>query len=141
VSDQHLRIGDAEREDAARELGEHYAQGRLTTEEHAERFERIWAARTRGELGPVFADLPGRYGPHPPSSPSAARRATSWSGGMAPLRRGLPTPIAAVLVVVLAVFLVLTIVTHLPLILVGVLVVLLVRGRHRRALAQTRWSR
>jgi len=54
-----LRIGDADRAAAAEELGEHYAVGRLTTEEHSERLDRIWAARTRSELAPVFADLPG----------------------------------------------------------------------------------
>lgn len=64
--DEQLRIGDAERERAATELGEHYAQGRLTAEEHIERLDRIWAARTRAELGPVFADLPGPERPAPP---------------------------------------------------------------------------
>lgn len=59
MDEQRLRISDAERERAAVELGGHYAEGRLTTEEHAERLDRIWAARTRGELRPVFADLPG----------------------------------------------------------------------------------
>jgi hypothetical protein len=56
--DEHLRIGDAERERAAAELGEHYAQGRLTADEHAERLDRIWAARTHADLDAVFADLP-----------------------------------------------------------------------------------
>jgi Domain of unknown function (DUF1707) len=54
-----LRIGDAERTAAADDLGEHYAQGRLSTEEHHERLDRIWAARTRSELTPIFSDLPG----------------------------------------------------------------------------------
>ena len=63
MSDQELRISDAEREQAAADLGEHYAQGRITTEEHRERLDQIWAARTRRELGPVFADLPGRTFP------------------------------------------------------------------------------
>lgn len=56
-----LRIGDAQREAAARDLGEHYAQGRITTEEHHERLDRIWAARTDADLWPVFADLPGPF--------------------------------------------------------------------------------
>ena len=43
--DEHLRIGDTEREQAAAALGEHYAQGRLTTEEHSERLDQAWAAR------------------------------------------------------------------------------------------------
>ncbi|HEX3930275.1 MAG TPA: DUF1707 domain-containing protein [Nocardioides sp.] len=53
-----LRIGDAEREVAARELGEHYAMGRISADEHAERLEKIWAARTAADLTPVFRDLP-----------------------------------------------------------------------------------
>ena len=54
-----LRIGDAERTAAADELAEHYAQGRLSTEEHHERLDRIWEARTPSDLAPVFSDLPG----------------------------------------------------------------------------------
>ena len=53
-----LRIGDAERESAARELGEHFAMGRITAEEHSERLEQIWAARTAADLTPAFRDLP-----------------------------------------------------------------------------------
>ena len=64
MSDQ-LRLSDAERELAAADLGEHFAQGRLTLDENAERLDRIWAARTRGEIPPIFArsewiDLPVR---------------------------------------------------------------------------------
>src|SRR5687767_12078796 len=56
---RELRIGDADRTAAADELAEHYAQGRLSPEEHSERLDRIWSAKTRAELTPVFADLPG----------------------------------------------------------------------------------
>jgi hypothetical protein len=130
--DEQLRIGDAEREAAAAELGEHYAQGRLTTEEHAERLDRIWSSRTRGELAPIFRDLPGAYGPVAPAPRTEQRRPTYWSPGP-PFRGGIPGPVLAVL----AVLLVLTIVTHLPLILAGVLVMLFVAARRRRH----RWSR
>jgi uncharacterized protein DUF1707 len=57
-----LRIGDAEREDALRKLGDHLAAGRLDIDEHSERSSRILAARTRGDVRTVFADLPA---PHP----------------------------------------------------------------------------
>ena len=67
--DEHLRIGDKEREQAASALGEHYAQGRLTTEEHSERLDRIWAAKTRSELSPIFRDLPGPGTPRPARPP------------------------------------------------------------------------
>ncbi|HEY0905164.1 MAG TPA: DUF1707 domain-containing protein [Marmoricola sp.] len=135
--DDQLRIGDAERDQAAAALGEHYAQGRLTTEEPAERLDRIWAARTRSDLRPVFRDLPGWYGPAAPVRAGTARRATYWSGGVAPFRRGVPSP----LVVVLMVLLVLTVLTHLPLILAGVLVMFFVLGRRRRPARAHHWSR
>ncbi len=64
--DDHLRMSDAEREQAAAALGEHYAQGRLTTEEHSERLDRIWAAKTRAEVTPIFRDLPGPAAPPRP---------------------------------------------------------------------------
>jgi hypothetical protein len=133
--DDQLRITDAEREQAAAELGEHYAQGRITTEEHAERLDRIWASRTRGELAPIFSDLPGRYGPVAAPTHHDVRRPAYWAPGP-PFRGGVPGPVFAVL----AVLLVLTVVTHVPLILAGVLVLLFVGARRRRR-HWSRWAR
>jgi hypothetical protein len=135
VNDRDLRLSDAEREQAAAELAEHYAQGRLTHEEHGERLDRIWAARTRGDLRPVFVDLPGRY-----AAPAAARPAYAqprgWSGGRpASWRRGVPTPVY----VVLAILLVVTVVTHLPLILIGLLVWFVLSQKLRRHHHPHRW--
>lgn len=59
MNDDGLRIGDTEREQAARAIGEHFAQGRLTNDEYDERLERVWKAKTFGELRPMFSDLPG----------------------------------------------------------------------------------
>jgi hypothetical protein len=53
-----VRIGHAERERAATLLGEHFAAGRLDMAEFDERIQRVYAARTAGELEPLFADLP-----------------------------------------------------------------------------------
>ena len=53
-----LRIGNTEREAAARELGEHYAAGRLDAAEYEERTSAAYAARTADDLAPLFADLP-----------------------------------------------------------------------------------
>ena len=64
-----LRIGDAEREAAARELGEHFALGRITVDEHTERLDQIWAARTAAELAPAFRDLPRPRATQPPGRP------------------------------------------------------------------------
>ena len=85
---QDIRIGDADREDALRALGEHFSAGRLNVDEYGERTARATTARTRGELVAVFADLPG---PHPrferpaPSNspvtapdPAAASLPTKW---------------------------------------------------------------
>lgn len=67
-----LRIGDADREAAARELGEHFALGRITADEHGERLEQIWAARTAADLAPAFRDLP-RARPAKPAAPPVRR--------------------------------------------------------------------
>jgi hypothetical protein len=140
VNSDELRLSDAERDAAAADLGEHYAQGRLTAEEHTERLERIWAARTRGEIAPIFTDLPSPYAAVAPSSMSGAPAAPAWrspdryfNSGLRPFRRGVPTPI----VVVLAVLIFLTVISHLPFLLIGFgvfwFVVLRHRGWHRRS--------
>jgi hypothetical protein len=102
-----LRIGDAERERAASQLAEHYAVGRITQEEHAERLDRIWAARTQSELDPVFADLPGH-------TRSAGPRVTAPRPVTG--RRKRPPLLLVVLLVALAAV---AIATNLPLILIG----------------------
>jgi hypothetical protein len=53
-----LRIGNVEREAAVRELGEHYAAGRLDAAEYEERTTAAYAARNADDLTPLFADLP-----------------------------------------------------------------------------------
>jgi hypothetical protein len=53
-----MRVGDAEREDAIGKLGEHLTVGRLDVDEYGERSARATAAKTRGELLALFADLP-----------------------------------------------------------------------------------
>jgi Flp pilus assembly protein TadB len=81
VVNDRLRIGDADRETAARELGEHFALGRITGEEHAERLEQIWAARTAADLTPAFRDLP-------PSAAARPRTASTASTGPRSARAG-----------------------------------------------------
>lgn len=56
-----IRIGDSEREDAVRRLGEHYEAGRLSADEHSERIEQALKARTGADLESLFADLPGAH--------------------------------------------------------------------------------
>ena len=72
-----LRIGDAERDGAVAALGEHFAAGRLNNEEYDERAAAAWAARTAGDLTPLFADLPA---PHPPATAASHPAANPTTG-------------------------------------------------------------
>jgi hypothetical protein len=74
-----LRVGDAERDRAASELGEHYAVGRLTADEHAERLDAVWTARTQGDLDVLFHDLPSAAVPARRAVPDGpVRRPRGW---------------------------------------------------------------
>ena len=136
MADEQLRIGDAEREQVAAALGEHYAQGRLTSDEHAERLDQIWTARTRADLQPVFRDLPDPAR----RTTNAAATGQSWP---AP-RHHLGGP-PRFLFVVIAALVVLTVLTHVPFVLFGLMVALLVFSRRRRGFPGPRrmqhWSR
>jgi hypothetical protein len=54
-----MRVGDAERDAVAADLGEHYTAGRLTLDELHERLEAVFAAKTFGQLARIMSDLPG----------------------------------------------------------------------------------
>lgn len=141
MNDQHLRMSDAERDLAAADLGEHYAQGRLTLEEHTERLDRIWVARTRGELGPIFADLPGSGAPTPATGPMAWPRASASVRRASRPRgrglRGVPWPLGVLLVVLLTV----TVFSHLPIILIGLGAWFLLSRKHcAPASRRAHWS-
>jgi hypothetical protein len=53
-----LRVSDADRDRLAREIREHYAAGRLTSDELDERIDAVYKARTESELRALRADLP-----------------------------------------------------------------------------------
>src|SRR6266540_3979475 len=53
-----LRASDAERDRTASALGDAAAEGRLTLEELTERLDAAFAAKNRGELEALTADLP-----------------------------------------------------------------------------------
>jgi uncharacterized membrane protein len=101
VVNDRLRIGDADRETAARELGEHFALGRITADEHAERLEQIWSARTAADLAPAFRDLPRPQAarPKPPTAPTM--RATSDARGWRPGLPHIPFPFKVLVAIVL----------------------------------------
>jgi len=79
-----VRVGDAEREAAVTALGEHYAAGRLTKEEFDERSGQAWAARTGGDLAPLFQDLP-RAVARPTQPAQATTRGRGWHVPFLPL--------------------------------------------------------
>ncbi|MFD6282099.1 DUF1707 domain-containing protein [Streptomyces sp. NPDC060209] len=67
-----IRASDADRDRIADILREAVAEGRLTAEEHAERVDLVYRAKTVGELEPLVQDLPTPGG--------TARSATSSYG-------------------------------------------------------------
>jgi hypothetical protein len=69
-----LRASDADRERVAEVLRSAAADGRLSLEELDERLDRLYAAKTYGELEPVVADLPGLASVPRPSVPAVAPR-------------------------------------------------------------------
>lgn len=86
-----LRIGDAERDAAAADLGEHYSAGRLTLDELNERLDAVFSAKTFGQLAKVMADLPGlgrlswRAGPWHAPGPQQPPTPTDRAGRVAAL--------------------------------------------------------
>ncbi|WIY01472.1 DUF1707 domain-containing protein [Amycolatopsis mongoliensis] len=72
MESDELRIGTAEREEAARLLADHFGMGRITPDEYETRVTDAYAATTLGDLRPLFRDLPhphpGFFGP-PPAYP------------------------------------------------------------------------
>ncbi|WP_327068678.1 DUF1707 SHOCT-like domain-containing protein [Kitasatospora sp. NBC_01302] len=77
VAEAELRASDADRERIAELLRDAYAEGRLTVEEHSERIEAAYSAKTLGELAPLTRDLPAHQplpggAPRPAPAPAAA---------------------------------------------------------------------
>jgi DUF1707 SHOCT-like domain len=145
MNDDHLRISDEERDRAAAELGEHYASGRLDHAEHAERLDRVWAARTRGELPAIFRDLPGTgYGRGPAfppfgSFPQRPGAPTPWVGGPV-VRRQRGSGLGGVFVAVLGVLVVITVLTHVPVFLFALLAWFLISRAGRRSRSRRGWQ-
>jgi DUF1707 SHOCT-like domain len=86
-----IRIGDAERNEAVRLLGEHYEAGRLSQEEHSERVDTALRSTTRKDLDALFTDLPreadpGWQGPGRHEQPAAGPQSgpqQGWPGWFA----------------------------------------------------------
>ena len=85
-SDQHIRVSDAERQEVADRLAEHFSSGRLDQAEFDERVGRAMGAKTQADLNGLFDDLPDTGAPAVTDHP---RR-----------RRGHPVLLIALLVLV-----------------------------------------
>lgn len=92
-----LRASDADRERVAEALREAYAEGRLTAEEHSERVDSVYAAKTLGELVPLTRDLPAHgelHGEAQRISMAKPAPARGSAGGEPPARSEDPKMIA-----------------------------------------------
>ncbi len=74
----NVRVGDADRENIAAQLREHYADGRLTLDELNERLDQTFAAKTGADLNTVMRDLP--YA----TQPGAGVGGPGWPGPARP---------------------------------------------------------
>ncbi len=70
LTDRDIRVSDDEREHVVGVLQKAIGHGMLTLDEFTERTDQALAARTRGELNTVLADLPGLF--HPGAAPQYA---------------------------------------------------------------------
>jgi len=86
-----MRASDADRDRVASRLREALAEGRITPEEHAERIDVVYKAKTYAELEPVLSDLPSerprvdlhkeeRPAPAPPPPPQSPNLVAIFSG-------------------------------------------------------------
>ncbi|MFC3994667.1 DUF1707 domain-containing protein [Nocardiopsis sediminis] len=70
-----IRASDSDRDRVAKLLQEHFAHGRLDSEEFSGRLESAYKARTHGDLAPLTEDLPERdladLPPDEPARPAA----------------------------------------------------------------------
>ena len=89
--DGGIRASDAERERTAEALKRHALDGRLTSDEYAERLDAAYAARTRAQLDRLLDDLPPMRRPAP-------------AGATPPRWRGI-NPVAVVILLIAALWL------------------------------------
>ena len=72
--EDRIRISDADRERVAARLREHFAEGRLSSEELDERISAALSAKTFGDLRRPMADLPD-----PAPAPPRDRQSPPWA--------------------------------------------------------------
>jgi hypothetical protein len=91
-----MRASDTDRDRVADQLREALAEGRLTAEEHAERLDAVYQAKTYAELAPIVHDLPATGGVRLPEAPSAPASAAGpvVRDDLPPPRAGTPNIVA-----------------------------------------------
>lgn len=72
--DPSLRIGDAERNEVAEALSQHYSAGRIDDTELKDRLDRAMQAKTGADLAGLLTDLPPLGPVTPPPVPPSPRR-------------------------------------------------------------------
>jgi hypothetical protein len=79
--DDRMRVSDADREHVTARLREHFAEGRLTSEELDERITATLNAKTFGDLRSIMTDLPepGPAGPAGPTGPQPGQVPPPWA--------------------------------------------------------------
>lgn len=72
------RASDADRDRAAGLLNAAFAEGRLTADEHGERLDAVYAARTWWQLRQLTADLPGTSDAAEPTAAPGMFAGADW---------------------------------------------------------------
>jgi hypothetical protein len=104
-TNSRLRASDADRDRAASMLNEAMAQGRLTAEEHSDRLDVVYAAKTHADIVPVIDDLPAASPAVTPAEspdPAAAatgRRLVAVFGGISRKGSWHPEPVTRILAI------------------------------------------
>jgi hypothetical protein len=102
-TNSRLRASDADRDQAAKVLSDALAEGRLTADEHAQRLDSVYAAKTQAELVPVIDDLPAKAtAAAAPGTTAPARRGGRFVaifGGISRKGQWHPDPVTKIIVV------------------------------------------
>ena len=89
-----MRASDSDRDRVADQLREALAEGRLTAEEHAERLDAVYQAKTYAELAPIVHDLPATGGVGPPGGSPGASSGPVVRDDLPPPHAGTPNIVA-----------------------------------------------
>jgi hypothetical protein len=101
MMDDRMRVSDADRERVTTRLREHFADGRLTSEELDERVTSALNAKTFGDLRAVMADLPEPEPTGPQAGPPPWASGPQWGPPTYRHRRG-PRLLPLALLILLA---------------------------------------